>query len=144
MLATILGPNSNCASASQINYLITFTCFYMNIFHMFHWNLHHNLDFFIFPFFSESANIHYKLLYWWGGLNYEIYFELDICFCCQRSFNHHNKARTPKGQLISEWIYKVIASPKIRTKNCQDFCHHYTGQKSWQFCVHILEETMTS
>ena len=27
-----------------------------------------------------------------------------------------------KGQLISEWIYEVIVSPKIRTKNCQDFC----------------------
>ena len=26
----------------------------------------------------------------------------------------------PKGQTISEWIYKVIVSPKIRTKNCQD------------------------
>ena len=27
-----------------------------------------------------------------------------------------------KGQTISEWIYEVIVSPKIRTKNCQDFC----------------------
>ena len=27
-----------------------------------------------------------------------------------------------KGQLISEWIYEVIVSPKIRTKNCQNFC----------------------
>ena len=30
--------------------------------------------------------------------------------------------KKPKGQLISEWIYEVIASPKIQTKNCQDFC----------------------
>ena len=30
-----------------------------------------------------------------------------------------------KGQLISELIYEVIISPKIRTKNCQDFCPHY-------------------
>ena len=28
----------------------------------------------------------------------------------------------PKGQLISECIYEVIVSPKIRMKNCQDFC----------------------
>ena len=28
---------------------------------------------------------------------------------------------TAKGQLISEWIYIVMVSPKIRTKNCQDF-----------------------
>ena len=48
-----------------------------------------------------------------------------------------------KGQLISEWIFKVTISPKIRTKNCQDFCPHCTGQKSWQIFVHILGETMT-
>ena len=53
----------------------------------------------------------------------------------------HNIA---KGQLISEWIYEVIVSPKIRTKHCQDLCPHYTGQKSWQFFVRILGETMTS
>ena len=29
---------------------------------------------------------------------------------------------------ISEWIYEVIVSPKIRTKNCQDFCPHYTAE----------------
>ena len=27
-----------------------------------------------------------------------------------------------KGQLISERIFEVIVSPKIWTKNCQDFC----------------------
>ena len=27
-----------------------------------------------------------------------------------------------KGQKISELIYEVIVSPKIRTKSCQDFC----------------------
>ena len=30
-----------------------------------------------------------------------------------------------KGQTISEWIYEVIVSPKIRTKNCQNFCPVY-------------------
>ena len=49
-----------------------------------------------------------------------------------------------KGQLISEWIYDLIVSPKIWTKNCQDFCPPYTGQKSWQFFICILGETMTS
>ena len=49
-----------------------------------------------------------------------------------------------KGQLISEWIYEVIVFSKLRTKNCQDFCPHYTGQKSWQFFVRILGDTMTS
>ena len=29
---------------------------------------------------------------------------------------------TIKGQLISEWIYEVIVSPKIRMKNWLDFC----------------------
>ena len=48
-----------------------------------------------------------------------------------------------KGQTISEWIVEVIISPKIWTKTCQDFCPYYTGQKSWQFLVGILEETMT-
>jgi hypothetical protein len=28
-----------------------------------------------------------------------------------------------KGQLNSEWIYEVIVSPKIQTKNYKDFCH---------------------
>ena len=49
-----------------------------------------------------------------------------------------------KGQLISEWIYRDIVSPKIRTNNCQDSCPHYTGQKSWQVFIRILGETMTS
>ena len=49
-----------------------------------------------------------------------------------------------KGQTISEWIYEVIVSPKIQTKNCQDFCPHYTGQKSWHFFIRVLGETMTS
>ena len=28
----------------------------------------------------------------------------------------------PKGQLNSEWIYEVIVSPKMPTKNYKDFC----------------------
>ena len=27
-----------------------------------------------------------------------------------------------KGQLNSEWIYEVIVSPKMPTKNLKDFC----------------------
>ena len=50
-----------------------------------------------------------------------------------------------KGQLFSEWIHEVIVSPKIRMKNCQDFCPHTQHrQKSWKIFVHILGETMTS
>ena len=49
-----------------------------------------------------------------------------------------------KGQLISEWSHEVIVSSKIRTKNCQSFCPHYKGQKSWQVFVHILGQTITS
>ena len=49
-----------------------------------------------------------------------------------------------KGQLFSGWIYEVIVSPKMWTRNYQDFCPHYTGQKSCQFFVRIFGETMTS
>ena len=35
--------------------------------------------------------IHYKLLYWWGGINHEIYLELKICFSCQKLFFHFIK-----------------------------------------------------
>ena len=39
-----------------------------------------------------------------------------------------------KGQLNAEWIYEVNVSPKIPTKNYQDFCptsNKLPGQKSW-------------
>ena len=58
--------------------------------------------------------------------------------------NRQPKTTPSKGQLISEWIYEDIVSPKIWTENCQDFCPHHTGQKSWQWYVRILGETMTS
>ena len=50
-----------------------------------------------------------------------------------------NDTKATKGQLISEWICEFIISSKIRTKNCQDFCPHYTGHQSWQF---FLGETI--
>ena len=37
------------------------------------------------------------------------------------SFMHFNQI-TAKGQLNSEWIYEVIVSSKIATKNYRDFC----------------------
>ena len=53
-----------------------------------------------------------------------------------------------KGQLNSEWIYEVIVSPKIPTQNYRDFCPGSlggrVGQKSLEFLVEILGETMTS
>ena len=42
-----------------------------------------------------------------------------------------------KCQLISEWIYENIVSPKMPTKNLKDFC-------AGKFMVGILGETMTS
>ena len=44
------------------------------------------------------------------------------------------KFNSTKGQLISEWIYEVILSPKIQTKKCQNFCPVYL----------VRAETMTS
>ena len=52
-----------------------------------------------------------------------------------------------KGQLNSEWIYEVIISPKMPTKNLKDFCPGsllLLWQKSFKFLVGILGETMTS
>ena len=35
---------------------------------------------------------------------------------------HISSLCVPKGQLNSEWIYEVIVSPKMPTKNLKDFC----------------------
>ena len=35
---------------------------------------------------------------------------------------YHDCDVLSKGQLNSEWIYEVIVSPKMPTKNYQDFC----------------------
>ena len=42
-----------------------------------------------------------------------------MCFLC---FLTGNICYTVKGQLNSEWIYEVIVSSKIPTKNYRDFC----------------------
>ena len=44
-----------------------------------------------------------------------------------RNYNNNNDGLkkvkdAAKGQLNSEWIYEVIVSPKIPTKNYRDFC----------------------
>ena len=44
----------------------------------------------------------------------------------------------PKGRLISKLIYEVIVSPKIRTKNCQDFCPHRTGPEMVVKCAIVI------
>ena len=46
----------------------------------------------------------------------------------------------PKGQKISEWIYVVIISPKIWTKNLYEFLPCSAAQ----YLVHIVGEMMTS
>ena len=43
------------------------------------------------------------------------------------------------GQFQNEFM-KFIVSPKIRTKNFQDFCTNTTGQKSQHYFLHILGE----
>ena len=78
----------------------------------------------------------------WKDENKAFFHSLDIFI-----YNFLAKVKltiSPKGQIISEWIYEVIISPKIRRINCQDFCPLYTGQKSWQFFVRILVEMMTA
>ena len=56
-----------------------------------------------------------------------------------------NRLKSPtKGQLNLEWIYEVIVSPKMPTKNFPDFCPTLSGQKSGIILVSILGETMTS
>ena len=44
----------------------------------------------------------------------------QICRPKQKHFLFQNVAY--KGQLNSEWTYEVIVSPKMPTKNHQDFC----------------------
>ena len=76
------------------------------------------------------------------------------CTWCEEA----TKARAPmrvlltpaaKGQLISEWIYEIIVSPKMQTKNYKDFCPTkqtriiakktaYNHQKSTKKSVTIL------
>ena len=52
----------------------------------------------------------------------------------ETQFPFHSKQSADffKGQLNSEWIYEVIISPKMPTKNYQDFCpsNKFPGQKS--------------
>ena len=54
-----------------------------------------------------------------------------------------------KGQIISEWIYNRVYFSFRKTnlwshRFSQNMNKNYTGQKSWQFFVRILGETMTS
>jgi hypothetical protein len=42
--------------------------------------------------------------------------------CSSISLVVNNHFKLGKGQLNSEWIYVVIVSPKIPTKNYRDFC----------------------
>ena len=62
-----------------------------------------------------------------------------------------------KGQLNSEWIYEVIVSPEMPTKNLKDFCPGSSLEGRAEilqnptseiqiapFLVGILGETMTS
>ena len=62
--------------------------------------------------------------------------DLDITLC-----------KYSKGQLNSELIFEVIVSPKIPTKNYQDFCHGSLLEGRVEFLVIFgwhFEKTMTS
>ena len=48
-------------------------------------------------------------------------------YCHLKSYSY------TKGQLISEWIYELIVSSKIRTKNCKDFCPDSQGRNPCNF-----------
>ena len=48
-----------------------------------------------------------------------------------------------KGQEISEWIYEVVALPKIWTKKIKKFCPDTTGQNFSNCFVHILGSATT-
>ena len=50
------------------------------------------------------------------------------CFC----------SYSAKGQVNSEWIYKVIVSPKMPTTNFPDFFPERVEQKSGNFLIGIL------
>ena len=47
---------------------------------------------------------------------------IKLCFVTYVKEHTLINIRATKGQLNSEWIYEVIDSPKIATKNYQDFC----------------------
>ena len=44
-----------------------------------------------------------------------------LVYCKVMRYNVES-SRAGKGQLNSEWIYEVIVSPKMPTKNFPDFC----------------------
>ena len=46
----------------------------------------------------------------------------NVCFRIYVQCSGQNSANLAKGQLNSEWIYEVIVSPKMQTKNYKNFC----------------------
>ena len=51
--------------------------------------------------------------------------KIKVYFCFGQLTNRRPTLRLSdlsKGQLNSEWIYEVIVSPKMPTKNYQNFC----------------------
>ena len=48
--------------------------------------------------------------------------ELQCWYLAMHPKTHGKVVEIAKGQLNSEWIYEVIVSPKMPTKNCKDFC----------------------
>ena len=84
--------------------------------------------------FNDSKNLS-KIIESHIDLLYEIYmkgwikhsFYIVASIKRKENFNGHwsrlsGSRSLIKGQLNSEWIYEVIVSPKMPTKNYQDFC----------------------
>ena len=74
----------------------------------------------------------------WRNFSTYILPKYYICTCYKRL------KQVKVSYFQNEFMKSSFLSKYIWTKNCQDFCPHYTGQKSGQFFVLILGETMIS
>ena len=108
------GPNSKlCICKPDVFTWTHFTCF-IEIYTILTCERFCNFHFsFFFWKCKQSLDIHYKLLYWLGGLNHEAWY----FFFCQGLFIHYSKARTPKGQVISKGFFGVFNFFQKTNKN---------------------------
>ena len=72
---------------------------------------------------------------WCGRIPEKIDSDFHNCLKCelQKCARNSIMAFWAKGQLISEWIYELIVSSKIRTKSCKDFCPDSQGRNPCNF-----------
>ena len=60
--------------------------------------------------------------HWHCNCDFGMNFLANSYFKYQISHDKTFKMRYTKDQLNSEWIYEVIVSPRMQTKNYKDFC----------------------